>query len=406
MANIYDYLSWRGDLTLEERPFNDVDNLICSVFSYLNFTGILGEGAATHMTIREAFDRLLSNLAAGETEGFCTLAKIEPRFATLSAQSRRFGEAVLHDYVDVYDKERLLQFSAVTIDLTPDISYVAFRGTDATLVGWREDFMISFSVTAAQEEAAAYLARVVDSLFAQGRRVYVGGHSKGGNLAAYAAVSLPSEQRDGLACVWSNDGPGFAPEVEAENPTKVLGERYVRILPAYSIVGMLFERPGDTSIVCKSTATGVQQHDPTTWQVLADGMDKARGLLPECMVVDAAIASWANELDFEQRAMFTHEIFDALEAGGAERLSEVAESPSKLQKVLVALGKIDAGAREPALQLVNTVLNSSVGAARVAAVEVAGLAKNAFSKMTKAVRGAREGEHVPQALPAAQEQEE
>lgn len=404
MANIYDYLSWRGDLTFEERPFNDVDNLICSVFSYLNFTGILGEGAAAHMTIREAFDRLLSNLTTGEVEGFCTLAKIEPRFATLSAQSRRFGEAVLHDYVDVYDKERLLQFAAVTIDLTPDISYVAFRGTDATLVGWREDFMTSFSVTAAQEEAAAYLARVVDSLFAQGRRVYVGGHSKGGNLAAYAAVSLPSEQRDGLACVWSNDGPGFAPEVEAENPTKVLGERYVRILPAYSIVGMLFEQPGDTSIVCKSTATGVQQHDPTTWQVLADGMDEARGLLPECMVVDAAIASWAKDLDFEQRAMFTHEIFDALEAGGAKRLSEIAESPSKLQKVLVALGTIDAGARDQALQLVNTVLNSSVGAARVAAFEVAGLAKHAFSKMTKAVRGEREGEHASQALPAAQEE--
>ncbi len=360
MANIYDYLQWRGDLSYDDRPFNDVDNLICSTLSYLSFQGILGEGGADRMSVREACDRLLARAANNSEQTISSLSRVDAIFPRLLAESRRFGNAVLHDYVEAHDRERMLQFSALTIDLTPHESYVAFRGTDATLVGWREDFMISFSVTAAQVEAAAYLQSVMPNLLIEGRHIYVGGHSKGGNLAMCAALSLPAGDRDELAGVWSNDGPGMAPEVNLESASKVFGDRYVRIVPGYSIVGMLFERPEERKTVCQSSAAGPLQHDPISWQVGVDGMETLEELIPESALIDERIAGWLAELSLEQRAAFTNEIFDALEAGGATRLRDIADSPSNLAKVLRAMGDLDEDVRDAVYRLVASLGNATV----------------------------------------------
>ncbi|MDO4797641.1 MAG: DUF2974 domain-containing protein [Coriobacteriales bacterium] len=368
MANIHDYLRWRGDLTFEERPFNDVDNLILSAFVYLDFTGIIPtQSQGGSITLREACHALLAKTGGDVTPWVRSLAKIDTPFVELVGDSRRFGDAQVGAYADVVDKRRDLQFAAMWVDLPHAGTYVAFRGTDTSLVGWRENFMISFRVTAAQQEAVKYLAHNIERTGESGEPIRVGGHSKGGNLAEYAAACCPKHLRGRIAQVYSNDGPGMAPEVMLHSPRMILGDRLRLIVPTFSVVGMLFARKNERRTYVASTAMGIEQHDITTWQVLPNGVEEEPELNPDCLGLNEAIASWASKIPLDERERVTHELFDALQAGGATTIEQIVESPEKVQQVLRALGATDDRTRRITKELVQRVASSGMDVVRNAA---------------------------------------
>lgn len=364
MANIHDYLRWRGDLTFDERPFNDVDNLVLSAFVYLDFTGIVPtEDQGESITLRNACRMLLAKSHGNVAAYVRSLAKIDMSFVELIGTSKRFGDARLSAYADIVDEKRELQFAAMRIGLPGAGTYVAFRGTDTTLVGWRENFMISFRVTAAQQEAARYLGRTIECIDGHDEVILVGGHSKGGNLAEYAAARCPKHLRDRVTRVYSNDGPGMALEVLARSPRMILGSRLRLIVPSFSVVGMLFARGNETRTIVASPASGIEQHDITTWQVLRDGVKEVRELQPDCVALNRVIATWASEIPLEERERVTREVFDALQAGGAATLEQIASSPEKLQRVLRALGATDDRTRGMVLELLRRAASSGVDVA-------------------------------------------
>lgn len=369
MANIYDYLRWRGDLTFEERPFNDVDNIVLSALSYLDFTGIVpSEEMAGSIELSQACRKLIDICGGDVSQRVRSLAKIDTRFVELLMGSRRFGPTKLSAYVDEMDESRSLQFAAIQIDLSVTETYVAFRGTDDTLIGWREDFMLSFDVTEAQRLAVRYLEHAIERCSQQGRRVRVGGHSKGGNLAEYAAVCCREDLREHILMVYSNDGPGIDPEVMEQNAQMVLGPRMRHIVPTYSVIGMLFARKNDKRIIAGSTGSGlIGQHDPTTWKVTWSGVDEVLDLLQDCKVLNEAIAKWMQRVPMSERKRVTNEVFDALAAGGATRLDEIASTSEGLQKVLRALSKVDERTRELAVRLMESTVNTATTAARKSA---------------------------------------
>lgn len=370
MANVHEYLAWRGDLSFDERGFNDADNIVLSCLSYLDFSGIVpGEFAAKGISLSLACTRLLEAAQGNMAPYVRSLAKIDAAFVELLAGSRRFGSLTLREYVDVIDESRAMQFSAMQIDLPSRQTYVAFRGTDGTIVGWREDFIMSFEVIEAQREAYRYLERALLRAQAEERMVYVGGHSKGGNLAEYAAARCDAELLERVVRVYSNDGPGMAPEVIRKSCGEILGNRLVRIVPAYSIVGMLFAKRDEHRIIVESTATGIAQHDPTTWQLTRTGVREVVELQPDCVVINEAIAAWAESLSLEEREQATTELFDALGAGGAKTLAEIGAKPEGLQRVWTALEGCDERTRKVVRALVESMVNSSVGAASRAAQE-------------------------------------
>lgn len=384
MANVHDYLLWRGDLSFEERPFNDVDNLILATLSYLDFTGIVpGEKRGGAVLLSRACQQLLEVAGDDFKKYVRSLAQVDSSFVKLLASSRRFGSATLRGYVDIVDPTRSLQFSALQIDLPNQQTYVAFRGTDSTLVGWREDFMLSYAVTEAQRQACHYLDRALECAAAANRTVLVGGHSKGGVLAEYAAATCNELLRSRIARVYSNDGPGMAPEVMRVSSDEVLGDRLVRIVPAYSVVGMLFAQPGQRRIIAESAGIGIGQHDPTTWQVMPAGMQEASKLQQDCQVLNESIASWAAELSLEERERVTNEVFDALEAGGARTFAEIADTPEGLRTVRQALEACDERTREVGLALIERVVNNSMGAATRAAQETVRQLRKAGQEMAE-----------------------
>ncbi len=357
VGDIRDYLEWRGDVTLAERPFNDVDNVIMATLSYLDLTGIAPAPGEGTRTLRACLEELLERAGDDLAPYVRSLATVDLRFVRALAASERFGNAAVRDYVDEVDAEKVLQFAALTVDLDDGCSLVSFRGTDSTLVGWQEDFMLSFTVMESQVEALRYLTVELETAAAEGQRVYVCGHSKGGVLATYAAVSVPERLRPLIARVWSDDGPCMDDEVVAARPSEVFGDRFAHVVPAYDVVGTLFD-DGCPRVVVESSAEGALQHDPMTWQVEPAGLVLADGLDPESVRLAQAIHAWVDQIPLEERARFTEEFFGVLQAGGATTLDEVTGSVGGAQKVLAALSDADQRTKD----LVGALFAGLVGA--------------------------------------------
>ncbi|MCL2811716.1 MAG: DUF2974 domain-containing protein, partial [Clostridia bacterium] len=209
MENLFDYLIWRGDLDFAQAPLNQVDNLILAWLSYVDYQGIVPNlGGQGSISLADAAHRFFEHSEQGSKGSLLDI--FNPMLSSVqvlekTAATRRFGPLQLTCFVDRLDYERGTQFAAVTLLIGQELAYVSFRGTDHSLVGWKEDFYMSFMPSIpAQEEALAYLEAVAAQF--RNRRLYVGGHSKGGNLAVYASAACKPEIQDRILAVYNNDG--------------------------------------------------------------------------------------------------------------------------------------------------------------------------------------------------------
>ena len=376
MANIYDYIKWRGDLSFEERPFSEIDSLVLCQLSYIDMRSVFPPGGI--LSVHEAVGALLAE-GGGQLDTMILNGEEEREtytvFARAAADSRRFGPLLMEQYVDVRDKEQQTQFSAVTFRLNPHVSYVAFRGTDDSLVGWKEDFMLSFERIPAQKAALAYLMERMDEslsvtsapVTSAPKRFHIGGHSKGANLALYAAVLLPKDMQDRLEHVHLYDGPGLCPDVAltpvredgrtdspeaspdagAESPDRVLPSADVlsliaaidpiatKIVPEYDVVGKIFEMPITDNRIVRSTGEGVMQHAITTWQLTPGGeLDLVSQNAPGSIWIGKALDAWIGGVDNESRRVFIDDLFGVLGAGG-ESLNDFSSlSPLQIERII------------------------------------------------------------------------
>ena len=331
MGNILTYLQWRGDLSWKEHPFNEIDNLVLAELSYLKMDGIvpsLSEGGS--VTVCEAAARWIA-----EGRSLDVQIPSDPNLLQQMAKSERFTEVRLSGYVNVIDPEQNIQFSALMAEPGDDSLYVAFRGTDETLIGWREDFNMSYEITAAQQQAEAYLKLILEKTPCSVIRV--GGHSKGGNLAVYASMMIPEKLQERVSVIYSNDGPGLCPDTTPEGQYEKIAGKIVRIRPQYCVVGRLFDH-NDTGIIVKSSEKGLMQHDAYSWEITGAHFDLAKEQDPDSVITNEIIDQWVESATPEQRRAFSAELFDALGAGGATTIQELSKSGiNELQEVLYGM---------------------------------------------------------------------
>ena len=288
MADMMDYLDWRGDLTFEVSGFNEVDNLILAQLIYVEFEGIVpGIDSDDSISLKEASDIFWRQNDAEEILARVSMTKSAPFVMEQMAETERFKDIRLSKYINDISDEEQSQFSVMCVTLPDDSVYVAFSGTDSTIVAWRENFNMAYLLdTPGQLKAVDYLNKVVTE---EQKVVRVGGHSKGGNLAVYAAVNCESWIQDRIIEVYSNDGPGFRQEVvESANYQKMLPV-IKTILPESSIVGMLLEHQESFEVV-KSSQSGIQQHDITSWEVLGTSFVYASQVAVQSILVDEGMA--------------------------------------------------------------------------------------------------------------------
>ena len=257
MANIFDYIQWR-DLSIEKVEFNEIDNLILARLSYFPLDGVVN--GEEEISITEAYEKYEKLENKGRI-----LQQEDTTLFPILAKSTRFGKMKLTNYINKIDPKQEKQFSAVTILMPDNTIYVAYRGTDNTIVGWKEDFNMSFSeLVPAQTDAANYLNNIA---YKYKNNIRVGGHSKGGNLAVYAAAFCDTEIQDRIINVYNNDGPGFCDKIINSKQYQNIIKKVHTYIPQSSIIGRLLNHQEEITIL-KSTQTGIMQHDLYTWQVL------------------------------------------------------------------------------------------------------------------------------------------
>lgn len=331
MANLIDYIAWRGDLTFEASGFNEVDNLVLAELAYADYIGIVPEAFSREgIALNEA---ARAYAAQGRAAGVIN----DPGPLLMAAGAcKRFAGVRLSGYRNEIDDARQYQFCAETFLLPDDTAYVAFKGTDNTVVGWREDFNFSFMQTAGQVQAAAYL-KAAAAFF--GRPLRVGGHSKGGNLAVYAAAFGGEGAQ--LLNVWSNDGPGFNSEIAAAPQYLAVLDKVTLIVPEFSVVGILLNNKSQRKIV-KSSAGGAMQHNPLTWQIIGPAFEQADSQSPAGIFMDETLQRWIGSLNLKERTLLTHAIFDTLVATGEKTLDDLrAHWQSTLSAILKAAWQMD-----------------------------------------------------------------
>ncbi len=330
MPTVFDYIDWRGDLTFEQSGLNEVDALILSMISYVDFSEIITDpDTECGYTLLDAAKKYV-RLHRGKPQKLGLI--LPPEVVSImvkAAKSKRFGSLFVHSHVNHVNAETETQFSAITFSHGEKAHFAAFRGTDDTLIGWKEDFNMCFMhPVPAQLEALSY----VEALAAKtSGRLFLGGHSKGGNLAVYASVCASPAVKERIVSVFNNDGPGFTREfVESLEYTDMLPKIHT-LVPQSSVVGMLLEHEGVYEVI-KSAQNGILQHNAFFWEVLGNSFVHLNTVTDESMMIDRTLKSWLNEMTPEVRETFVESLFETISASGATTLTELNSDKIKLVK--------------------------------------------------------------------------
>ena len=350
-SSLFDYLNWRGDLLFENVPLCEVDSLILSILSYVDFSGFVESEIPTQkrppVLLAVTKDFLRAQNGAIPNMGLI-IPKETVTLLARAAKSARFGLIRPFAYVNKVCDESQKQFSAISFGIGGDV-FVAFRGTDDTLVGWKENFNMSFMhPIPAQTEALEYLEHIAENTKG---KIYVGGHSKGGNLAVYASVKASLQTRERIAAVYNNDGPGFDTDFISCEEYKQMRERIHTLVPQSSVVGMLLEHEESYTVV-KSRSAGLFQHNGFTWEVMGGSFLKLDDISEESKLIDRSIKDWLSELSIEERAEAVDKLYEAIASTNAKTLSDLGQDKMKIVRAWSAM---DNDARNHVRRCINIV---------------------------------------------------
>lgn len=334
-CNVFDYLNWRGDLSFDQVGVCEVDGLIFSILSYVDYSEVVSSeihGIRRPPALLTITKRYLSAHRGGDVpELGLMLSKEIVKLLVKASKTKRFGLLRPICFVNKICDQTEMQFSAIAFSFENGDTFVAFRGTDDTLVGWKENFNMSFIYPVpAQKEAVAFLDYVASKT--QGR-IYLGGHSKGGNLAVYAGVKASLKTRERIERIYSNDAPGFDAAFIGGKDYKDMKERISTFLPQSSVVGMLLEHEEGYTVI-KSRNSGLLQHNGFSWEVMGGKFIYLDSISENSKVLDKKMKSFLAGMTKEERENFVDSLFDALSTNtGAKTLTELSAEKLKLFKV-------------------------------------------------------------------------
>lgn len=314
MPNIQDHAVEIGDLSLEQRPFDALDGLILSQLVYMPMEGFLARD--DRCTIAEAWAFLRDHVDIDTLDVF---QKKRYRLFETCAALKRYARWSVSGYVNEVDAEREMQFCACTYELTEGQICIAFRGTDLTLIGWKEDLNMSFMTVPSQTEAAEYVRCA-----AQGHdgRLLLCGHSKGGNLAVYAGACTHPSAQERIHRIYTYDGPGMDEATLNGLGYSRVSQRIESYIPQSSVVGMLLHYHPVYTVV-RSTAPGILQHDAMTWQVKEGGFVHLAGIDITGRLTDEALHAWLADMEMEERRLLVDTLYQVVDAAQGELVTDL-----------------------------------------------------------------------------------
>lgn len=318
MTDLFDYLLWRGDILFSQLPLNPVDALIFSILSYLRWGEVVPGSSEEQVTLSQAAATLLA-LPDAESRA---RVKTDLELLLAASQTPRFSQVSLSFYQDVFVPEEETQFAAVTFYPDDGSAVLAFRGTDRTLVGWKEDFNMSFRESVpAQRKAVEYVRTFAG---ASQRPMVLTGHSKGGNLAVYAAAKSSEANQARILAVYNQDGPGFTQNLMGDPGYLRMVPKIHTYVPQSSVIGMLMEREEPCAVI-RSNQIAVMQHDPYSWEVLGKDFVHVQELTADSRFLSRTFKSWLAGMTPQARGDFFDAVFALLATGTASRTNEILQ---------------------------------------------------------------------------------
>lgn len=384
--NIIDYLDWRGDLSLKDDPFNEVDALCFASSSYAVIDEFVENGKG--ISLSEVGKLYFEKHTLKEMDKSKSLVAKPALVIKALGESERFGSAILHDLVSVFSEENVEQFCAFEVDVDEETTIVAFRGTDDSAIGWQEDFDMTYKVIPAQKQAEKY----VNEHCLEDRKYLLLGHSKGGNLAAYAALHAHKAIRDKIKFIYSFDGPGLSRDYYDINVAYELDDRYVKYIPEFDFFGAVFE-DNEKCVVIKSDAFAFMQHDALTWQVKRNHFIKCEKTLPESEIIRKGMEDFMTSVSAPQRELFFKEVFAAFKELELDNISDISKaSLPAFIRAFKKVGEMDEQSKEAANKVINVfsdvlsykvndVANDAIAFAKDEMVKVSSLIKEGINKM-------------------------
>ena len=316
MSNINDYLIWRGDIPIDKYfKFNEVDDIILARFSYLIFDKI-------NMNKKETIESISNKMKHFANEKFRYNGDKE--LITNLGDSDRFKNMIVTDFVENSDKSIEKQFGAITVHISNKEMYISFIGTDSSLVGWKEDFNLAFmNNIPAQIDGLNYLNKIANKY--PNKKIRIGGHSKGGNVAVYSAISTNSAIQKRIISVTNYDGPGFNDTIIETYKNSSILNRITTYLPQDSVIGRILEHKEKCEIVY-STEKGLYQHDIYSWQIVKDSPIKLEKATNSSEIIYKTIKEWLKQTTVEQRKIFFDGVFEVFYSTSAKTFSEISSN--------------------------------------------------------------------------------
>ena len=316
MADLFDYLHWRGDLSFSQVPPGPVDALIFSALSYLSFGGSVTARPDIPISLREASEEFFRETDQLER---CRV-KTDLSLLMAAAETDRFGNTHLIQFRDILIPEEDTQFAAITFLLDNNSAFLAFRGTDYSLTGWKEDFNMTFQESIPAQRLAVEYTQEISSRYPV--PLYLGGHSKGGNLAVFASVKSKALNRQRIQAVYNPDGPGFTDFVMKDPVYPEMVPRIRTIIPQSSVIGMLLEHEEPYTVI-KSKQIGLLQHDFYSW--LLDGPEfmPMEQVTDNSKFLDLTIKAWLSGMSSAERNEVVDTVFDLLSIGNVSSVFDL-----------------------------------------------------------------------------------
>lgn len=313
MDNIVTYVKFRGDIPFSKQPFNEMDAMIMATIVAINLEGCL-MGKTSLSSAYKAY------MEVGKRDALDTLMEEKIRLFGLCAEAARYKNLILDNFVREINEKEEKTFYALTFYYGKHRAFVAYRGTDGTLLSWKENFngMYVFP-TPGQRDALAYLTKVISKPF---MKVDVIGHSKGANLAVYAAMSLLGNQKKRVRAVYSFDGPGYIDDISNKLGYLEIKDRIRAYIPVSSVVGRLFEPPYEKTVV-KASGKGINQHNLFNWEVSADGVVTEPSVDLFSDSLSAKLNGWLESVPKEDRQGVVDDLFSAFKDNGILHITDI-----------------------------------------------------------------------------------
>lgn len=348
--NFYDYVKNYTN-SFKESSFNEVDNLILSSLTYLDFTGIvpqnktsisLSDAGKIYLETHKKKDVIKLGLAQKDAYKLLELVIISPRFKDIGLSR--------YTYITSLDS----QFSAMTFKIDKNLKYIGFEGTDELLSGWKEDAYLSFSFPVdAQKYAIEYINNTI-SLFDS--KIIVGGHSKGGNLALVAAMFANPFIRYKIVNVYSNDGPGLRKEEFMSKKYQKIKNKYIHIIPTHSLVGTLLYN--DEYHVVKTTNKNILAHAASSW-VIEDNHFASAKQDRKSIQIEKKLNEYISAIDYKEQKRIVDAIFRDLEHQGYKTLNDFFNF-KRLLKSIKNLGNIDPTIKNTLIEVIEIIITNYV----------------------------------------------